>query len=114
MARIAVCSLVRGKLPTMQKAFTSLRKHAGTSFDHYVLVNEGEGEVTDWILAKQKDGWFKHVILPGKNTGISIGMNLLVDAVWEAKRDDSDNDASYDYILKYDPDCLVKTRRFMK
>ncbi len=108
MSKVAVISLTMAgdqKLPLMQKSFRALWAMAGTRIEHYVGDNGCSPAAKEWLQEMEQEGKIGLYEDFGQNMGISIGMNILLDLIDEA--------GPYSHVLKYDPDCLPRTPRFV-
>lgn len=100
MSRVAVYSITRGKLELVKQSFSLLRRYSGIEYDHF--VHDNGSEVGEWLLSKQSR--FTKVLVSDQNLGQNLAANALLDEMG----------SGYDYVLRYDPDALPRTRRFLK
>lgn len=101
MKRVAVYSITRGKLELTKKSFALLRRYAGCDFDHYVADNASE--CAPWLKAHRSR--FASLRLNEENLGQNLAANALLD----------DMDLTqYDYVLRWDPDAIPRTRRVVR
>lgn len=99
--RIAVYTVTRGKLDLCQQSFKLLKRYAGCEFDHYVADNGSD--VGPWLTKRKYR--FARVLRFSENMGQNIAANALLDEI---------DLAQYDFVVRWDPDALPRTRRFLR
>lgn len=101
MTRVAVYTITRNKRELTEKSIKLLRRYAGVDFHHYVVDNGSGDGTAEWV---QEDGGFRVTYVPGKNLGQNIAANIMLDEMGN----------NYDYVMRWDPDALPRSRRFLK
>lgn len=102
---IAVYSIVRGKHELVRDSFDKLRRYAGIPYQHYVVVNEAESDLTDRLRSLKQKGHIEWLHVAGENLGQNIAANLALDELMLN---------APEWVLRWDPDALPETRRFLK
>lgn len=103
--RVAVYSIVRGKLDLTRKSLKSLRQWAGMDFDLFVCHNDDDRPMAKYLRSEQEKGHIKWLLQPKKNLGQNIAANFLLDQIALEE---------YTHIMRWDPDGVPRTRRFLK
>lgn len=100
MSNIAVYTITRDRLDYTKKSFDSLATKAGTTYDHYVWDNGSTDGTADWL--RDQDGL--RVYGGDLNVGQHVAANVMLKEI-RAK--------SYDYIVRFDNDCYIRTKRIL-
>ena len=106
MARVAVYTITRNREDLTRRSFKMLRLKAGMEFDHYVADNGSTDGTQKWLEGRYAAGDFKYYYPAGENLGQNIAANILLDQIQPHDE--------YEYILRWDPDAIPKSRRFLK
>lgn len=100
---VVVYTVTRGKQALAKKSFKALRLWAGIDYEHYVFDNGSDPEMVSWLESEKEKGHIQKLFLAGENMGQNIAANVLLDEIeWG------------EWILRWDPDAIPRTRRFLK
>lgn len=102
---IAVYTIARGKLDLTRRSLKMLRQWAGVEFELYVTHNGTDRSMNAYLRDELDKGHITRLWLPNKNLGQNIAANVMLDEIM-AKRPS--------HVLRWDPDGLPRTRRFLK
>ena len=102
---IAVYSIVRGKPELVRKSFKLLRTFAGCEYAHYVVHNGNDADLTEWLEKQRELGRIEWLLQAGVNYGQNIAANLALDELMRS---------CPDWVLRWDPDAIPRTRRFLR
>lgn len=102
---VAVYSITRNLLALTQRSFSTLRRFAGVPFDHYVADNGSKDGTQDWLVDEMEAGRIKSIYLSKENLGQNIAANILLDFM---------ENPGYEWIMRWDPDAIARSRRFMR
>ena len=111
MKKVAIYTITRNRLDYTKKAFDSLKKKAGFPYRHYVWDNESTDGTIEWL--KDQDDLI--VFTSKVNVGQHLAANnMLLQMRWSgAKYVEGGNPDDYDYIVRFDNDCFVKSVRIL-
>ncbi len=98
----AVYTITRNRLDYTKRAFDTLRRKAGIEYDHYVFDNGSTDGTVKW-LQEQDD-----IIL--LSNSVNIGQHVAANELLRRIRE---NKELYDYILRFDNDCFVRSKRLL-
>jgi len=87
-----------------RKSFKMLRQWAGVEFDFYVADNGSDREMRKYLREEKSKGNIHKLIINDENMGQNIAANMLLDEMSD----------QYEWIMRWDPDALPRSRRFLK
>jgi hypothetical protein len=102
---ISIYSITRDKPELLKKSFKALREKSGISYRHYVVDNGDNEEIHEFLLQEKAKGNIHWLYIAGENLGQNLAANLMLDQIMEEEPD---------WILRWDPDAMPRTRRFLK
>lgn len=102
---IAVYCITRGKLELAKKSLKMLRQWAGCEFDLFVFDQNSGPEMASYLKGQKSSGKIHSLVLSDENVGQNLAANKMLDDI---------NQGNYDWVLRWDPDALPRTRRFLK
>ena len=102
LIKVAVYTITHNRLDYTKRAFDTLRRKAGVEYNHYVFDNGSTDGTVNW-LQEQDD---ITLLCNDQNIGQHAAANELLRRIREAKE-------SYDYILRFDNDCFMRSKRLL-
>lgn len=101
--KVAVYTFTRDRLDYTRRTFAGLRK-LGFPFDHFIIDNASSDGTKKWLKKYQRNSGNKVIVVESKiNLGIAGAKNKVIKKIG----------ANYDYILKLDNDCEIKSENIL-